>query len=112
MPGVHEETWGKAATEAQLNGIPVIAAARGALPETVGPGGMLVPIDQGIGPWLSALDQVTGDAALYRRLSAAALAHARCADWSPATIGDRFIGLLQGRIALAKAAGAVRADTG
>jgi glycosyltransferase involved in cell wall biosynthesis len=112
MPGVYEETWGKAVTEAQLNGIPVIAAARGALPETVGPGGLTVPIDQGIGPWLTALGAITSDAALYQKLSLAALAHASQPDWSPDVIGDRFIALLQERIALASNAGASRTNVG
>lgn len=108
MPGIHEETWGKTATEAQLNGIPVIASARGALPETIGDGGLSVPIDQGIGPWLDALDKVAGDAALYQRLSQAALDHANRPDWSAEVIGDRFIDLLQQQIALAQAAGTAR----
>jgi glycosyltransferase involved in cell wall biosynthesis len=110
MPGIYEETWGKTATEAQLNAIPVIASARGALPETVGPGGLLVPIDQGVEPWLSALNKLTGDAALYHRLSRAALDHASRDGWSVETITDRFVALLQDQIALAKAADAARAS--
>ncbi|HWU00485.1 MAG TPA: glycosyltransferase family 4 protein [Terriglobales bacterium] len=104
MPGAYEETWGKAATEAQLNGIPVIAAARGALPETVGAGGLSVPIDEGLEPWLRALDRVTGDATFYRQLSAAALAHATRSEFSADVVADRFIALLEERIALARRA--------
>jgi len=106
MPGTYEETWGKAATEAQLNGIPVIAAARGALPETVGAGGLIVPIDEGLDPWLQALDRVTGDAAFYQQLSAAALAQATRSDFSAEVVADRFIALLEERIALARHAAA------
>lgn len=102
MPGVYEETWGKAATEAQMNGIPVIAAARGALPETVGPGGLIVPIDESLEPWLQALDRLTTDTAFYRQASAAALAHATRSDWSPEAVADRFIALLEERIAIAR----------
>jgi glycosyltransferase involved in cell wall biosynthesis len=104
MPGIYEETWGKAATEAQMNGIPVIAAARGALPETVGPGGLIVPIDEGLEPWLQALDRLTTDRSFYLQASAAALAHASRSDWSSENIADRFIALLQERIAIARQA--------
>jgi glycosyltransferase involved in cell wall biosynthesis len=104
MPGTYEETWGKAATEAQLNGIPVIAAARGALPETIGAGGLTVPIDDGLEPWLQALDRVTGDPSYYRQLATAALAHASQPDYSADVVADRFIALLAERIAIARAA--------
>jgi len=106
MPGTYEETWGKAATEAQLNGIPVIAAERGALPETVGPGGLIVPIDQGLQPWLTALNRVTGDATLYRQLAQAALDHATRIDSSAEAVGDRFIALLADQVETARRAGA------
>jgi glycosyltransferase involved in cell wall biosynthesis len=108
MPGIYEETWGKAATEAQLNGIPVIAADRGALPETIGRGGILAPIDQGLGSWLKALNELAGDTAFYRRLSQAAVDHANRTECSSEVIGDRFIALLEDQIALAQAAGASR----
>ncbi|MET1025951.1 MAG: glycosyltransferase [Dongiaceae bacterium] len=110
MPSSHEETWGKAATEAQLNGIPVIAMERGALPETVGPGGLLVPIDQGIEPWLGALDRLTGDTDLYLAVSKAALAHATRDDQSVEAITRQFLALLQEHIARAKAAASGHAD--
>lgn len=105
MPGTYEETWGKAATEAQLNGIPVLAADRAALPETVGPGGILVPIDQGLAPWLQALDRITGNAELYRQLAQAAKVHANRTECSADYVGDQFIALLQEQIARAHAAG-------
>jgi len=41
-PSIWEEAYGRVATEAQLSGIPVIASARGGLPEAVGPGGLLI----------------------------------------------------------------------
>lgn len=109
MPGIYEETWGKTATEAQLNGIPVLAAARGALPETVGPGGLTVPIDEGLTSWLQALDRLTGDEDFYRQAAAAALAHANRSDAAAEAIGDRFIALLEERIVLARQAMATEA---
>lgn len=112
MPSIWEESWGKAATEAQLNGIPVIAARRGALPETIGPGGLTVPIDQGLGPWLEALGRLADDAAFYEEAAQAALAHANRSDCSSQAIGDRFIALLEERIGIARRAAAATEGTG
>jgi glycosyltransferase involved in cell wall biosynthesis len=42
MPSLVEAA-GRVAVEAQLNGIPVIASDRDGLPETVGPGGLILP---------------------------------------------------------------------
>ena len=104
MPSSYEETWGKAVTEAQLNGIPVIASDRGALPETVGSGGLLVPIDQGLAPWLTALDRLTATPDVYRELSQAALSHATRAGLSVDSICEKFLALLQAHIRAAAAA--------
>ena len=41
VPSQWLETWGRVATEAQFSGIPVLASRSGALPEAVGPGGIL-----------------------------------------------------------------------
>src|SRR5262249_21620774 len=38
-----DETWGRVVSEAQLSGIPVITSDRGGLPESVGPGGIVLP---------------------------------------------------------------------
>ncbi|OWK41030.1 Acetyltransferase [Fimbriiglobus ruber] len=44
MPSVVQESFGRVEVEAMLNGIPVIASDRGALPEVVGAGGKCIPI--------------------------------------------------------------------
>lgn len=103
MPSSYEETWGKVVTEAQLNGIPVIASDRGALPETVGPGGFLVPLDRGLDPWLTALDRLTAAPDLYRELSQAALVHATRSELSVDSICEKFLALLQAHISAAAA---------
>src|SRR5690606_12714004 len=41
MPSLWEETWGRVATEVHLSGIPVLSTSMAALPESVGPGGVL-----------------------------------------------------------------------
>lgn len=44
MPSLWNESFGLVAAEAMLNGTPVLASNRGALPETVGEGGLLLDI--------------------------------------------------------------------
>jgi glycosyltransferase involved in cell wall biosynthesis len=76
-PSVWEETYGMVATEAQISGIPVIASARGGLPESVGQGGILIDPDSPIEVWVDAVQKLWGDDAYYAELSAAALSHAQ-----------------------------------
>ena len=60
VPSVWEEAWGRVVTEAQLNGIPVLATAIGGLPESVGPGGILIPPGSGIEVWNAHLRKLWG----------------------------------------------------
>jgi hypothetical protein len=112
VPSVVEETWGRVAQEAQMNGIPVIASDRGALPETIGAGGLVVPIDQGIAPWISALQHLIDDDEAYRQAAAAALAQAARPEQSADTIANAFIALLQAHITSARAAQAATRNWG
>ncbi len=75
-PSVWEEAYGRVATEAQISGIPVVASARGGLPEAVGAGGVLLDPEQPIGQWAAAIRKLWEDERHYDELSAAALAHA------------------------------------
>lgn len=77
MPSVWEEAYGRTAIEAQLNGLPVIASNRGALPDTVGLGGLLLDPHAPIEVWSGALAAVHEDAATWATLSERASAHAR-----------------------------------
>jgi glycosyltransferase involved in cell wall biosynthesis len=78
-------------TEAQVSGIPALASARGGLPESVGPGGLLIPPDAGIEAWRDALDRLWNDEPLYRRLAAAALDHARRPEIQPEFLAEKFL---------------------
>lgn len=96
MPSVIAETQGLVAVEAMVNGIPVIASDRGALPETLGRAGIVCPLPARLGPhvplmptaedvakWVNSIvrlndDTITFD--LYRRA-----ASARARQWSPET---------------------------
>jgi glycosyltransferase involved in cell wall biosynthesis len=75
MPSKCDEAWGRVVTEAQFSGTPVIASNRGGLPESVGPGGMLLDPDGDIENWVRAIRSLWFDNACYSEFSAAALAH-------------------------------------
>lgn len=99
-PSQWEEGYGRIATEAQINGIPVIGSDKGGLPEAIGPGGLVLPAAAPEEAWSEALDRVMGNADFSARLSEAALAHAgrpeMVASWQ---IGEweRQIALTTGR---------------
>jgi len=95
MPSIHEETFGRVVAEAQVSGIPALVSDRGALSETLGGGGIAVPLDSGLDAWLAALDQLSQDPAFHAQCAAAALAGARQADRAPDRIAERFLDLLR-----------------
>ena len=84
MPSLCNETFGLVAAEAMLNGIPVLASDRGALPETIGNAGFLfeipakytpktreVPTAEEVEPWVETIIRLWDDAAEYERRSKA-----------------------------------------
>jgi glycosyltransferase involved in cell wall biosynthesis len=58
MPSVWEESFGRTVVEAQLNGLPVLASNRGALPQLVGHGGYVLAPEAPIDDWAHALRQL------------------------------------------------------
>lgn len=91
VPSVWEEAWGRVVTEAQLSGIPVLASDRGGLPESVGPGGILVPADADLADWEKALSALWDDEDHYDRLARAALEHARRPEIQPEALVGRLV---------------------
>jgi glycosyltransferase involved in cell wall biosynthesis len=94
MPSLWNESFGLVAAEAMLNGIPVLASNRGALPDTIGDAGFLfdipakftpetreVPSAEEVEPWVDTIIRLWDDAAEYKRRSQAARAHAQ--QWHP-----------------------------
>ncbi len=73
MPSVWEESFGRTAVEAQLNGIPVLASQRGALADTIGAGGIAVDPHAPVLAWAQALRHLLAE---HAQFSAAARAHA------------------------------------
>lgn len=76
MPSIWEEAFGRTAVEAQISGIPVVASQRGALPETVGVGGILVDAHAPLADWTAALRRAYRPSPEYDVLSQAAREHA------------------------------------
>lgn len=94
-PSQWEEAWGRVATEAQINGIPVLASDRGGLPESVGPGGILVAHDAPIEQWQRAFSQIWDNATEYARLSKAALDYSHRPEIQPENIVTTFIDAIE-----------------
>jgi glycosyltransferase involved in cell wall biosynthesis len=76
-PSRWNEAYGRVATEAQISGMPVVASARGGLPEAVGAGGILLDPDQPVADWAAAVRKLWENHQYYTELSAAALTHAQ-----------------------------------
>jgi glycosyltransferase involved in cell wall biosynthesis len=61
MPSVWEESFGRTVVEAQVNGIPVLASRRGALPQLVGAGGLVMDPHEPISIWAAALRRLLAE---------------------------------------------------
>ncbi len=91
MPSLWEETWGRIVAEAQVSGIPAVASDRGNLRETVGPGGLVLPLSAPIEGWCRAVESLFADEALYETLSQNALRHVRRRAIAPSEVLRRFL---------------------
>jgi glycosyltransferase involved in cell wall biosynthesis len=100
VPSRWNEGWGRVASEAHVNGIPVVAARRAGLPEAVGPGGILIEPDAPVEEWSNAINRLWTDECCYASLSAAALEYSR----RPALNADAQIEALLGVLRAACAA--------
>ncbi|HVV65774.1 MAG TPA: glycosyltransferase [Rhizomicrobium sp.] len=94
-PSVWEEAWGRVVSEAQLNGIPVIASRRGGLPEAVGPGGVLIDPDAADEVWTEAVRSLWCDQKRYDELSAAALSYSGRPEMNPDRQLDALLQLMR-----------------
>jgi glycosyltransferase involved in cell wall biosynthesis len=94
MPSVWEEAWGRCASEAQVNGLPVVASNRGGLPETVGAGGVILDVHAPIADWAEAVSRLMGDAGHYEAVAYAARLHAARTEIQPDAVADRFLRLV------------------
>ncbi len=84
MPSLYEG-FGMPVAEALAGGTPVLASNAGALPATVGPGGILLsPLD--VPAWTDAMIVMAEDDALRRRLAAAGRPHGRSFRWDASAL--------------------------
>lgn len=95
IPSYYEETFGRIAVEAMMNGIPVIASNRGALPEVVGNAGILlsipdrfqpnsleIPSDVEVEQWIDAIVRLWDDREYYDSVCRRCLEHAARWCWN------------------------------
>jgi glycosyltransferase involved in cell wall biosynthesis len=95
VPSAWDETWGRVVTEAQLNGIPVVASDRGGLPESVGSGGMLLHFEDDPSLWAEAVGRLWDDPVCHADYAARALCRAQQSDVAFAPLRARFFEILE-----------------
>jgi glycosyltransferase involved in cell wall biosynthesis len=93
VPSRWDEAWGRVVTEAQYSGIPILASNRGGLPESVGPGGVLLDPDGPVEAWVEVLRRLWHDEAYYTDLSAHALAYSARPEIDPEIQIDRLVAI-------------------
>jgi len=91
VPSVWEEAWGRVVTEAQMSGIPVLATAIGGLPESVGPGGILVPPGSSVEVWDAHLRTLWDTPAVCERYRQLAIEHSRRPEIDQECLLSRFL---------------------
>lgn len=88
MPSIWEESFGRTVIEAQLNGLPVLASHRGALPVLVDRGGLTLDPHAPLCDWAHALRRLYATAADYHPIAQQQGAHYVAA--TPLVVG-RFL---------------------
>jgi glycosyltransferase involved in cell wall biosynthesis len=94
VPSQVAETWGRVVTEAQMSGIPSVVSGLGALPETVGSGGVVVDPEASIDVWVNALRQLWDDESLYNQYVNAAYAHSKSANVQADMIARQLVDII------------------
>ncbi len=102
MPSLWWEAQGLVAIEAMINGIPVLGSDRGALPETLGDGGIVLPVPPRLNPgtrelptptevepWVKAIIGLWDDPVWYAEQGRRALAETR--RWASEVLEPRII---------------------
>lgn len=98
-PSQWEEAWGRIATEAHYSGIPVIASEVGGLPEAVGPGGTIMPVNSSVEDWVAALRSLAFDQNAYTMVSNAALKYSSRPEMNLENQLDKFLSVCEQAIA-------------
>lgn len=98
VPSIWHEAWGRVVTEAHFSGIPVIASAVGGLPESVGPGGILVDPCAPFEEWSLALSQLWDNAEQHKKLSRCALDYSQRKEIAPKYLVDTLLQTIEGHL--------------
>ncbi|PSB31253.1 glycosyltransferase [Chlorogloea sp. CCALA 695] len=91
VPSQFTETFGRVIIEAQVNGIPVIAANVGGIPYTLGQGGILVEPKDDAQVYVDALHKLHDDESLYAHLSTLAVQNSERTEFDPNYQVENFI---------------------
>lgn len=103
VPSQFTETFGRVILEAQINGIPIVAAKVGGIPYTLGQGGILVEPKNEPQGYVDALRRLRTDENLYTQLSALALENAQRPEFEPDYQVKNFIQFVESRISALQA---------
>ena len=95
VPSQFIETFGRVIIEAQLNGIPVVAANVGGVPYTLGQGGILVTPKDSPAAYVDALRQLRRSRSLYSDLSIAAIRNSERPEFDPQQQVYNFIRIVE-----------------
>jgi glycosyltransferase involved in cell wall biosynthesis len=94
-PSQWEEGYGRVASEAHMNGVPVIGSRIGGLTEAIGPGGICLDPGAPATEWADCLRALWSSDAAYARLSRAAEEHSWREELDPDWAIRRIIGVLE-----------------
>lgn len=98
VPSRCDEAWARVVSEAHVSGIPVLASNRGGLPESVGPGGILVDPESEISEWEKALSRLWDDQAEYEIFSKAALEYSKRAEFQPSYLVSKLLDFISAHL--------------
>lgn len=93
FPSQCEETWGRVASEAHLFGIPVVGSNIGGIPESVGPGGILVPPSAPVSDWVTVINSMIFDDHVYNSYSMKALKYSQRSEFQPIFLVNKFLSI-------------------
>ncbi|MEJ7638556.1 MAG: glycosyltransferase family 4 protein [Singulisphaera sp.] len=107
VPSLFWESQGLVAVEAMANGIPVVGSDRGALPETLGQAGLVLPLPERltpssrilptaeeVAPWVEAILKLWDDPFTHEDLSRRAEAESR--RWLTEALEPRYVQFFAG----------------
>ncbi|HWE40547.1 MAG TPA: glycosyltransferase [Isosphaeraceae bacterium] len=102
VPSLWWESQGLVAVEAMMNGVPVVASDRGALPETLGRAGIVLPLPdrltpatrtlptaEEVGPWVESVIRLWDDAGFHAEHRRRALVEAE--RWAPEILEHEYV---------------------